>query len=50
MRGCQRGVLEGVEQSQLVLEPEGAIEALVALIDLAQGAQLIETLAVGALS
>jgi hypothetical protein len=47
MRRRERGVLERVEQPQLVVEQEGAVEPLVALVDLAERAELLEALAVG---
>ena len=42
VRRRERGVLERVEQPQLVIEQEGAVQALVALIDLAERAELIK--------
>jgi hypothetical protein len=49
VRGRERGVLEVVEQPQLVVEQEGAVQALGALVDLAEGAELVQVLAVGCL-
>jgi hypothetical protein len=49
VRGRARGVLERVEQPELVVEQEGAVEAAVADVDLAKGAELAEALALGSL-
>src|SRR4051812_30857002 len=45
----QARVVEVVEQPQLVVEQEGAVEAAVAGVDLAEGAELLQALAVGRL-
>ena len=49
VRGREGGVLEVVEQPQLVVEQERSVEAAVAGVDLAEGAELVQALAVGRL-
>ena len=49
MGGCQAGVVEPVEQAQLVVEQEGAVEAAVGVLDLAEAGELLGALALGRL-
>ena len=49
MRRRERGIVEVVEESQFLLEQEGAEHRLVGLLDLAEQRQLADGLLLGAL-
>jgi hypothetical protein len=49
VRGRQRGAVEVVEQPELFAQQEGAVEALVGVLDVAEGGELSDGLALGRL-